>query len=135
MVLKGLWVQELESEEGSPQQKSKLTPKDSQGCPQTSGMWKRLEEKGFCKILSWKRISFHTGRINKEATEHVPAQLTNQSALCMDSGMFPLQQQQQVCQGLRSWEDPTVTWLGQASVLLEKFQGQALAGETAVCQL
>lgn len=46
-----------------------------------------------------------------------------------------LLKQQQAWQGLRSWEDLTVTWLGHASILLEECQGQALAGETAVCQL
>ena len=45
-----------------------------------------------------------------------------------------LLEQQQACQGLKGWKDPTVTWLGHASILLEKCQGQALAGGTAACR-
>lgn len=34
----GFCVQGLESEEGSPQQKWRLTLKEAQGCPQTAGI-------------------------------------------------------------------------------------------------
>lgn len=58
LVLKGFYAQELDSEEGGPQQKWKLPLEEAQGCPQTSGI---LGKTGREKGSGRETLSTHIG--------------------------------------------------------------------------
>lgn len=104
------------AEWGSPQQKWRLTLEEAQGCPQISGiLGKTGREEGSRRSWVGRETSFHT----QDPPKSVNAQtyLTNSptSLLCGFWDVPLLLGAAHARQGLRSWEDPTVTWLGPAA--------------------